>query len=106
MARLSIRVSFLALVVTGTLAADALPGQTAVRLPVTIVQSPSSVVVEPGDHLWKISASRLGGELGRDASDGEVWPYWRAVIEANVSRLRSGDPDLIYPGEVIELPSP
>jgi nucleoid-associated protein YgaU len=106
MGRLSIRISLLALVVTGALVADALPGQTAVRLPVTIVESSSTVVVKPGDHLWKISAYRLTGELGRDASDGEVWPYWRAVIETNVSRLRSGDPDLIYPGEVVELPLP
>ncbi len=30
--------------------------------------------------------------------------YWVVVIEANRSRVRSGDPDLIYPGEVIVLP--
>jgi hypothetical protein len=26
------------------------------------------------------------------------------VVEANQGGLRSGDPDLIYPGEVVELP--
>lgn len=65
---------------------------------------PHSVVVEPGDHLWKISEEHLAGVLGRSAEDGEIDPYWRSVIEANRDRLRSGDPDLIYPGETVALP--
>lgn len=65
-----------------------------------------SVVVKPGDHLWKISQSHLEASLERPAQPGEVVPYWLAVIETNRGRLASGDPDLIYPGEVITLPSP
>ncbi len=65
-----------------------------------------SVVVAPGDHLWKISKDRLDDVLGREASTGEVDPYWRQVIAVNRDRLRSGDPDLIYPGESIMLPAP
>lgn len=69
---------------------------------VTQPASPSdSVVVESGDHLWKISARHLGPE----ATDGEIAPYWLEVVEANTPNLRSGDPDLIYPGEVVELPA-
>lgn len=80
---------------------------TEVRLPVTLTGesaadsgSISQVVVEPGDHLWRISARHL------DANDTgqRVAPYWLRVIEKNQPRLRSGDPDLIYPGEVIEMP--
>lgn len=58
------------------------------------------VVVERGDHLWKIS------ELHIDSHHPgvEVAPYWVRVIEVNRPSLRSGDPDLIYPGEVIRLP--
>ena len=67
--------------------------------------SSDSVVVEPGDHLWRISQTHLDRVLGRVAGSAEVDPYWRAVIEANRARLRSGDPDLIYPGEVITLPT-
>lgn len=66
--------------------------------------SQRTVVVQPGDHLWKISEHRLGEVLGRDPEDAEVSPFWRAVIDSNVDRLRSGDPDLIYPGEEVFLP--
>jgi nucleoid-associated protein YgaU len=64
-----------------------------------------TVMVEPGDHLWKISQDHLDRELGREARAGEVAPYWLTVIEENRDRLRSGDPDLIYPGEVMVLPA-
>lgn len=64
----------------------------------------TSVVVEPGDHLWKISEEHLAGVLGRHAEDAEVDPYWRSVIETNRDLLASGDPDLIYPGETVTLP--
>jgi nucleoid-associated protein YgaU len=78
-----------------------------IRLPVTMSPppkpgaGPTSVVVERGDHLWKISESHLGPE----ATAAEVVPYWLEVIDVNTPGLRSGDPDLIYPGEVIELPA-
>jgi nucleoid-associated protein YgaU len=66
--------------------------------------APTSVVVEPGDHLWKISEEHLADVLGRPAEDAEVDPYWRSVIETNRERLLSGDPDLIFPGETVALP--
>jgi nucleoid-associated protein YgaU len=75
-----------------------------VRHPVQVAPTspdPASVVVGKGDHLWKISARSLGPEASPDA----VAPYWREVIDLNIPRLRSGDPDLIYPGEVVELPA-
>jgi nucleoid-associated protein YgaU len=77
-------------------------------LPIEEVGGPTadSVVVEPGDHLWKISQSRLEQVLSRAAEPDEVEPLWRSVIDANRQRLRSGDPDLIYPGETILIPVP
>lgn len=74
-----------------------------VRLPVTTTQTQpttGTVTVVKGDHLWKISARHLGPEAG----NGDIAPYWRTVIEVNTPNLKSGDPDLIYPGEVIEMP--
>jgi resuscitation-promoting factor RpfA len=63
------------------------------RAPVT------SHVITPGDHLWSIAAAHLGA-----VTAAEIAPYWRRVVEHNRSRLRSGDPNLVYPGEIIELP--
>jgi nucleoid-associated protein YgaU len=78
-----------------------------VRLPISIGHGPAeaSVVVQPGDHLWKISTEHLSHLLGRDPADAEIHPYWREVIVENVPELRSGDADLIYPGEVVRLPN-
>lgn len=63
-----------------------------------------TVTVERGDHLWKISARHLADFYQRPPSNREVSPYWRDTIETNRNRLRSGDPDLIYPGEEVALP--
>lgn len=65
---------------------------------------PAEVVVAPGDHLWKLAADRVGAALGRAPTEADVAPYWVRVVEANRDRIRSGDPDLIFPGEVIVLP--
>lgn len=75
------------------------------RLPTEVApQTVDTVVVEQGDHLWKISARHLLEHLGRKATSAEITPYWVEVIHENLDNLRSGDPDLVYPGEVVELP--
>lgn len=66
--------------------------------------SQKTVVVAAGDHLWKLAAEHLAERLGHPATDAEIAPYWVEVVEANRHRLRSGDPDLIFPGEEIVLP--
>jgi nucleoid-associated protein YgaU len=80
-----------------------------VRVPVGLVtqhQEPETVVVAKGDHLWKISERHLGARMNTKPPTSAIGPYWRDVIDENVANLRSGDPDLIYPGEVIEMPEP
>lgn len=91
------------LLATGVAAAD--PAHET-RLPMApiataeTVPTPDEVVVVRGDHLWKISERHL-----ESAAKGmHVAPYWLEVIDLNQPSLRSGDPDLIYPGEVIVLP--
>lgn len=90
---------------TATGVAVAAPTREA-RLPVTMTdphpetQTVDEVVVERGDHLWKISQRHVDSHSPGVA----VAPYWIRVIEVNTASLRSGDPDLIYPGEVIQLP--
>ena len=77
-----------------------------IRLPVSIATtSTDSTVVQPGDHFWKISARHLSGILDRDPASSEIAPYWRRVVVENTPNLKSGNPDLIYAGEVIELPA-
>ncbi|MDP3983488.1 MAG: hypothetical protein Q8Q52_00585, partial [Acidimicrobiia bacterium] len=64
------------------------------------------VVVERGDHMWGLAKARLAVLLGRPPTDSEIAPYWQRVVEVNRDRIRSGDPDLIFPGEVLVLPKP
>ena len=100
------RVTIATVVVMFGSAAMAEPAGTPSFVPVSLDNSasPESVVVEPGDHLWKISASHLEEVLERPAGVEEIDPYWRIVIETNRDLLSSGNPDLIYPGEVVTLP--
>jgi hypothetical protein len=64
-------------------------------------------VVEPGDNLWALAATRLASATGRtraDVPDDEIARYWTAVCDGNRARLVSGDPSVIFPGEVVTLP--
>lgn len=55
-------------------------------------ESPVSVVtVQPGSNLWRIAEARYGAGI-----------LYVQVFEANRDRIR--DPDLIYPGQVFDLP--
>ena len=60
--------------------------------------------VQPGDHLWSITAAYLDSHLGRTASVEEIAPLWHEVVEINRDTVVSGDPSLIFPGERIRLP--
>jgi len=69
----------------------------------------TTVVLVKGDNLWSVAAEQLAAATARDPAtvpEREIAVYWRALIAANRERLRSGDPDLVYPGEVITLPDP
>ena len=54
-------------------------------------KSPSSVIVQPGNSLWRL-ARRVYGEGLR----------YTLIYQENRSQIR--DPDLIYPGQVFSLP--
>lgn len=60
--------------------------------------------VAPGDNLWSIAAGHLEQSLGHPPDPGRLCSYWSAVVSANRARLRSGKPDLIFPGEHVSLP--
>lgn len=66
-----------------------------------------SVLVGPGDHLWAIAARALADARGAAVDDlplADLVTYWRVVVALNTPHLRSGDPDLVHPGETVRLP--
>jgi hypothetical protein len=70
-------------------------------------RSGAMYTVTTGEHLWSIAAARVAASsslAADDLSPAEIAPYWLRVVETNLSGLRSGNPNLVYPGETIELP--
>ncbi|MCA1736482.1 MAG: hypothetical protein LC739_10330 [Actinobacteria bacterium] len=76
------------------------PRQTAVATTVGEIE----VTVQRGDSMWLLAERRLRELRDNKVTDADIAPYWLAVIAANQSRIRSGDPDLIFPGELLLLP--
>ena len=62
--------------------------------------------VQPGDNMWSIAADCLAAREGEAPSADRVAEVWRQVIDLNRSRIISGDPGLIFPGEQLLLPPP
>ncbi|MEM9011774.1 MAG: LysM peptidoglycan-binding domain-containing protein [Pseudomonadota bacterium] len=54
-------------------------------------QRPSSIVVQPGNNLWTIARTYYGSGT-----------RYTQIFAANESQIR--DPDLIYPGQIFDLP--
>jgi hypothetical protein len=70
-------------------------------------RSGAMYTVTTGEHLWSIAAARVAASsslAADDLSPAEIAPYWRRVVETNRARLRSRNPNLVYPGETIDLP--
>ena len=78
------------------------PHPAAVEPPAPV---PTTWQVAPGESFWSIAEEQLAQVRQRPPRDNEVVPYWRAIIDANRHRLVDpDDPDLILPGQVLELP--
>ncbi|MPY96040.1 MAG: LysM peptidoglycan-binding domain-containing protein [Acidimicrobiia bacterium] len=62
--------------------------------------------VAPGDHLWSIAEEVLTAGQGA-ATEGEVAGYWQRLITLNRDVLVDPDcPDLLFVGQVLDLPTP
>jgi nucleoid-associated protein YgaU len=67
--------------------------------------APHEHVVVRGDNLWTIARAEVMRRGLTGPSDRDVARYWARVVAVNRARLRSGNPSIIFPGEVIVLPS-
>jgi hypothetical protein len=61
-------------------------------------------VVRDGDNLWSIAAAHLETSGISNPTESIVAACWMEILSANLASLRSGDPDLIFPGETVALP--
>lgn len=65
------------------------------------------VVVRPGDSFWRLAERHQASRLGRPPSQAEVVAYWTQLVDLNRHRLVvAGNPDLLFPGQVLHLPCP
>ncbi len=64
-----------------------------------------AVEVDEGDHFWKLATQTLSDAWGRQPTEEEVSPYWVDMVAANGGRLLPPeDPDMVYPGQWLEVP--
>ncbi|MFV1970028.1 MAG: LysM peptidoglycan-binding domain-containing protein [Acidimicrobiia bacterium] len=75
---------------------------TSVVHPHTIMIAARSYTVVSGDSLWKIAYSLLTSE-GSTPSGSSISDLWRSIYEKNRD-LIGDDPNLIHPGQVLQLP--
>jgi hypothetical protein len=74
-------------------------------VPIAIPKPHRTHVVVRGDNLWRIAQAAVIAKNGSShPTDAQIAPYWWRVIAANRTTLSSGDPNLIFPGEVVRLP--
>ena len=83
------------------------PARVARPQPRRVAVAPAQAhVVRTGDNLWSIARTEIVRTTG-DAhpSDAVIAAYWQRVIALNRATLRSGNPSLIFPGEIVALPT-
>ncbi len=84
---------------------------TAAAAAPTVARPPAQVskatthVVAAGENLWQIAKAEVARATGTTRPDNRaVGAYWQRVVAANRATLRSGNPSLIFSGEVVTLP--
>jgi hypothetical protein len=66
---------------------------------------PATWTVRPGDDFWSIAEIVVARASSAPAGGRHIALYWSRLIEANRGRLpRPGDPDLLFPGDLVVLP--
>jgi LysM repeat protein len=65
------------------------------------MSSSGSVVVRPGDSLWSIARHLTGPSASNEQVNNKLVAVW----DMNAKRIGTGDPNLIFPGQRLVLPS-
>ena len=66
---------------------------------------PTSWTIASGDHLWRVAGMTLWARAGQPPTDAQTATYLQRLIQHNRSVLAvPDDPDLVFPGQVFELP--
>lgn len=80
------------------------PTTTAVQ-PAATTTDTTDYTVRSGDSLWRIADRHVQNQAEGEPTTAAITAYWREVVDANQGTLRSGDPNLIFPGEIVVLPT-
>ena len=82
---------------------------SSIAAPVTAVAATNAIgnsyEVVDGDNFWTIAAHVVSESTSETPDNHSIARYWRRLISENTDVLRSGDPDMIYPGETLILPA-
>lgn len=81
---------------------------TETPLPAELLAPRADVSVETyevvrGDSLWAIACGKLRERAGSKPSNSEIDRAWREIYEHNEAVI-GDNPDLIFPGQILELP--
>lgn len=60
-------------------------------------------IVQRGDCLWRIARDTLAARGGTEPSSLEIARFWPSIYAANRT-LIGDDPDLIFPGQSLQIP--
>ena len=92
---------------TATMTVIAPPRPEAVTPAPSRSESLVTWTVQPGEHFWHAAQEGLAEAWGRRPTDREIASYWTTIVAHNRSRLVDpANPDLIFAGQVFELPPP
>jgi nucleoid-associated protein YgaU len=63
----------------------------------------SIYVVQAGDNLWHIAERTLGVRRSDEVTGGDIARFWPLIYAANRG-LIGDDPNLIFPGQSLQIP--
>lgn len=68
--------------------------------------TPAKHIVVSGESLWSLAetATATTNTIAQDVYADAVGDCWVRLVEMNGPRLASGDPDVVWPGEVVDIP--